>query len=366
MNKSINFQKLATTKKLLPYFKKIDDNRFYSNFGPLHNTATKIIENLLKFPGYCCTLTSSGDASLNAVFKLIKQKNPTKKIVICPSFAFFADANNIFNNGFKPYFVDINKYDLTYDNNLLKKVIEKKKNLIAAIVYVSPFGYPIPIQNLNYIYNKYKIPIIYDAADTFLNLKNKIPLKEIFVTCSFHPTKTLPGSESGLILSPKKYKNYFKTIINHEVLDLKKNKGKDTICGFNGKASEYDCAILMGNMKKLKKEKNQFNKKNLYFKKNLNNKFSFQPNYGKWASNKLVFFTNINKFKLKKLLNTFRVKLYKIWGDKCLHEYKSYEDHYKTVMTNSLDIKKKNYSFFIDERFNNNFLKKLCKGLNSL
>ena len=151
MAKNINFQNLARAKEILPYIKKIDANRFYSNFGPLHNITTKIIENLLKFRDYCCTLTNSGDASLNAVFKLIKHRNPKKKIIICPSFAFFSDANNIFNNGFKPYFVDINKHDLTYDKDLLEKVIDKKKNQIAAILYVSPFGYPIPLQNLNFI-----------------------------------------------------------------------------------------------------------------------------------------------------------------------------------------------------------------------
>lgn len=366
MAKNINFQNLARAKEILPYIKKIDANRFYSNFGPLHNITTKIIENLLKFRDYCCTLTNSGDASLNAVFKLIKHRNPKKKIIICPSFAFFSDANNIFNNGFKPYFVDINKHDLTYDKDLLEKVIDKKKNQIAAILYVSPFGYPIPLQNLNFIYKKYKIPIIYDAADTFLNLRTKISLKGIFITCSFHPTKTLPGSESGLILSPKKYKNYFKTLINHEVLNLKVTNGKNTVYGFNGKASEYDCAILLANLRKSKKEEKQLNRKNLYFKKNLNDNFSFQPSYGKWASNKLVFFTNINKIKLKELLSTFGVRLYKIWGDKCLHEYKMYRNHYKTIMTNSLYIKKRNYSFFIDERFNQNFLKKLCKKLNSI
>ena len=366
MPKNINFQSLARSKKILPYLKKIDANKHYSNFGPLHNKTTRIIENLVKFPGYSCTLTSSGDASLNAVFKLIKYKNPKKKIVICPSFAFFSDANNIFNNGFKPYFVDINKHDLTYDMNLLEKVLAKKKNQIAAILYVSPFGYPISIQRLNYIYKKYKISVIYDAADTFLNLKNEIPLKEIFITCSFHPTKTLPGNESGLILSPKKYKDYFYTIINHETLDLKKIKGKNTICGFNGKASEYDCAILLANLKRSKKEQKKVNDKNLFFKDNLNKNFFFQPDYGKWASNKLVFFTKINRTKLERLLNSFQVRLYKIWGDKCLHEYKMYKNHYKTKMTNSINLKKINYSFFIDDRFNKNFSEILCKKLNSL
>ena len=51
------------------------------------------------------------DASLNAVFRYIKKVNTQKKIVICPSLAFFSDVNNILSNGFKPYFVDINNFE---------------------------------------------------------------------------------------------------------------------------------------------------------------------------------------------------------------------------------------------------------------
>ena len=366
MKKNINFQELVKTNKIVPYFKKIDISRKYSNFGPLYKQTQKLVKKFLKIRNFNCTFTSSGDASLNAVFRYIKKINPKKKIVICPSFAFFSDVNNILSNGFKPYFVDINNFNLTYNTDLLNKVITKNKKKIAAILYVSPFGYPVSFKMMNDIQKKFKIPVIYDAADTFLNLKEHSAMKEIFITCSFHPTKTFPANESGLILHPKKYDNFFYQIINHRSYNLSKSKINNSIYGFNGKASEYDCAIFLANFKIIKNRRIKLKKINLFFKKNLNKKFKFLPGYGDWVSNKVIFLTKINKKKIKKILNCFNINLYKIWSDKCMHEYDDYADHFKTTMKNSLNCKKMINTFFIDKRFNKSFLKKLCNELNKL
>ena len=363
MKKNINFQKLCTYNKVIPYLKKIDSNKKYSNFGPLYNTTIEKIKKYFRVKNFNGILTSSGDASLNAIFKLIKNLYPNKKLVICPSFAFHSDVNNIFNNGLKPYFVDINKNNLTFDYNLLKKIIIKNKKKIAAILFVSPFGYPIPNKNLNIFFKKYKIPIVYDAADTFMNLNYRSLNKNIFIACSFHPTKTFPSNESGLILAPKKYKNFLLNLINHGIID---RNNKYNVYGFNGKASEYDCAIFLANFNQIKENKKKLKKINLFFKLNLNNKFIFQPDYSKWVSNKIIFFTKINVNKIEKVLKKFSINLFKIWRSKCLHQIKQFKNHYKTSMKNSLYYKKMTYCFFIDARFNINFMKNVCKNLNKL
>ena len=239
MKKNINFQELARTHEVGPYFKKIDITRNYSNFGPLYKQTQKLVKKFLKIRNLNCVLTSSGDASLNAVFRYIKKIDPQKKIVICPSLAFFSDVNNILSNGFKPYFVDINNFDLTYNEDLLNNVVTKNKNKIAAILYVSPFGYPVSLKIMNNIKKKFKIPVIYDAADAFLNLKKLSTLKEIFITCSFHPTKTFPANESGLILYPKKHHNFFNRLINHR--SSNSNKGK--INNFSNAPKDVDRMI---------------------------------------------------------------------------------------------------------------------------
>ena len=363
MKKKINFQQLAKTNKLIPYLKRIDYKRKYSNFGPLYNLAVKKVEKYLNLKSFSAIFTSSGDASLNAVFKFIKFKFPNKKFVICPSFAFYSDVNNILSNGFKPLFVDINKDDLTLDDNLLDKIIKEKKGKIAAILFVSPFGYPIPVKKLNSSYKKYKIQIVYDAADTFLNLRNNLPNKNIFITCSFHPTKTLPANESGLILAKKRNLSEFKSIINHGIGDI---NYKNNIVGFNGKASEYDCAIFLSNFDQIKKKLNKLNRINDLFKKILNKNFIFKNSNYFWYSNKVIFFSKKSRTKINKILKKNNINLYKIWSENCLHEFKKFKHYHKTKMENSLKNKKYIFSFFIDNRFNNKFIKNICEELNKL
>ena len=67
------------------------------------------------------------------------------------------------------------------------------------------------------------------------------------------------------------------------------------IYGFNGKASEYDCAIFLANLKKIKKKNIELKKDKYFFKKNLNKKFIFQPSYGNWVSNKVIFLQKLRK-----------------------------------------------------------------------
>ena len=261
------------------------------------------------------------------------------------------------------FFVDINKNELTLDENLLSQIIKKKKNQIAAILFVSPFGYPIPVKKLNAIYNKYKIQIVYDAADTFLNLKNNLPNNDIFITCSFHPTKTLPANESGLILTKKKNLNEFKRIINHGIGNV---GDQNDIIGFNGKASEYDCAIFLSNFDQIKKKLIHLKRIDKLFKKILNKNFIFKNKNPFWFSNKIIFFSKKNRTKINQILKKSNIDLYRIWGKNCLHEFSKFENYHKTKMKNSLENKEYIFSFFIDDRFNNKFIKNICEELNKI
>ena len=78
----------------------------------------------------------------------------------------------------------------------------------------SPFGYPIDVKKLNQIQRKYKIQVIYDAADAFLNFDKNLDNSKIIICCSFHPTKTLPANESGLIICSKQTKKILESIIS--------------------------------------------------------------------------------------------------------------------------------------------------------
>jgi len=359
---------LVKSSKLIYFLKKIDKSRYYSNFGPLYFEIKKKIERYLSLKKNKIILTSSGHSSLLACCYLIKKWFPKKKYILVPSYSFNSNPLSILQAGFKPIFVDISRSDLCLDEQQIVETYKKYKKDIAAIMFVSPFGYPISLDYLNNVQKKFKTKVIYDAADTFLNLdKKKLDNSEILITCSFHPTKTLPGNESGMIITSKNNEDYFKSLIN---FGFKNQKVKEIInMGFNAKFSEYDAAILMANFEYISKLKSQIKKKLEYIVQTFarlekhNKCIKFQPLLSKtWISLKLMIITK-NKFDFKKLAKkielNYKIKIYKAWSPKPLHKHLLFKKFKKNSLRNTNYIE--NRVFFIP--FNIDYKK---KELNSI
>ncbi len=332
--------KLAIRKNLGKYLDKIDKNRYYSNFGPLYNLTRKKIINDLGLKKNDVVLTSSGHSSILSCCNYLKSIS-TKKIIITTSFNFFSTPQAIIQSGFKPYFVDINLDDFSIDFLSLEKTLKKIKSTVAGIIIPSPFGYPVDVQKLNSIQKKFNIQVVYDAADTFVNFDKKIDLSNIMICCSFHPTKTLPSNESGLIICPKKKIESLKSIISFGYTG---NNREATLVGFNGKFSEYDAAIFLANYEKKKfiktrllnnldfinKNIKKLNKKNLFLQKNLGKS---------WISSKICFYTKNNTISsLTKKFNKFGIKIYSAWNRKPIHLHKLFKKYKKDKIINTLKI----------------------------
>lgn len=361
---------LAKTNRLVYYLRKIDKNRYYSNFGPLYIECKKKIEKYLGLKKNNITFTSSGFSSLLSLCYFVKKKNPRKKYILVPSYSFQANPQAILQSGFEPIFLDINTKDLCMDYGQINAAFKKYKKNIAAIMIVSPFGYPIKIDYLNNIKNKFNTTVIYDAADTFLNFDKKtLDQSKILIACSFHPTKTLPANESGMIIAPKKYSDYFSSIIN---FGFKDSKNKETInLGFNFKFSEYDAAILMSNFENIKNIKNNIKKKIKYIVKKLdNNKYiNFQHLFSKtWFSMKVLIISvdSVNFQKLfKKIKSRNRVGIYKAWSLKPMHQHKIFKKFKKMPLNNTNVIEKKLFCIPFNINYKKKELDRLVQSVNS-
>ncbi len=353
--KLISQFKLAHSSKVIKYLKEIDKNKYYSNFGPLYFKLKKKIEKNLNYKDNKIILTSSGHSSLLAVTKYLSTKLK-KKYVLCPSFSFYSNPLSIIDSGFKPYFVDINNNDLVINFNLVRQILSKK-NDIAFLMIVSPFGYPVDIEYLNKFQKEIKIPIVYDAADSYLNLEKKINNK-IFITCSFHPTKTFGANESGLIISPKKNVKKLKSIINFGL--------KSNTIGFNGKFSEYDAAILLANFDEIKAKTRNLKKKLKIFFKYFPKKYKIINNK-KTITNKINFYFNQKKTnKLRQLCLKYNIIINKWWSKKSMHEVNIFKKYPRTKMNWTNFAKRNIYSFYINHKLNTNTIKNLCSDISKL
>lgn len=361
---------LAKTSKLVYYLRKIDKNRYYSNFGPLYRECKKKIEKYLELKNNNITFTSSGFSSLLSLCYFVKKKNPRKKYILVPSYSFQANPQAILQSGLEPIFLDINATNLCMDYEQINTAFKKYKNNIAAVMIVSPFGYPIKIDYLNNIKNKFNTIVVYDAADTFLNFDKKtLDQSKILIACSFHPTKTLPANESGMIIAPKKYSNYFNSIIN---FGFKDNKNKETVnLGFNFKFSEYDAAILMSNFDNIKNIKKNIKEKIKYIIKKLdNNKYiNFQHLFSKtWFSLKILIISNdsINFERLfKKIKSRNKVGIYKPWSFKPMHKHKIFKKFKKMSLNNTNNIEKRIFCIPFNVSYKKKELDRLAQSISS-
>ena len=360
---------MLTLKPILPkyyeyknYLKKIDNKRIYSNYGPLYLKTKNIIEKYLKLKNSSAILTSSGDTSLYACLKYLKYQNKNKKYILVPSFSFPSNIHSIINAGFEPFFLDISLEDWSLSYSEIIKQIKKNKK-IGGILIVSPFGYPIDIKFLNRLKNKTKTEIIYDAADTFLNLKDLKNLN-FFITVSFHPTKNVPGNESGMIICKKSLEETFKSILNFGQ-DKKKNV---KIFGFNGKMSEYDCAILLATLKKIKKIKNKIKVLNHYITKNISDHSNFfQKDFGKkWYTNKVNFLSkSLNTRLMKKIFSDRKIIIYKPWTGKPMHLHKFFKKYKKGNLKNTIFLSKKIFCIPLNYDISKSYLIRICNIFNN-
>jgi len=342
---------LSKYKELSYLLKKIDKNRWYSNYGPLYRVLQKKIERYFDLKKNKVIFTSSGHSSLLACCKLLKDIT-IKKYIIVPSFSFYSNPQTIIEGGFEPLFVDINLKDFSINKEELEYLLKKYRGKIAAIMFVSPFGFPIEIKTLNEIQKKNKILLIYDAADTFINLPRKLDYSKIFITCSFHPTKSLPANESGLIIAPKKYSKKLENILN---FGFKKKNRNIYLNGFNGKFSEYDAAILMANFKRIEVIKRELKKKNLYISKKLSkiNRLYFNIEMGKkWITSKIFLLSKTKNYNmLEKSLNKKGIKIFKPWAQRPMHRENFFKKYKKSSMINTEIVNKYSFAipFYIDQ-----------------
>ncbi len=341
---------LANRYSLIKELKFIDKNRYYSNYGPLYYKLKLKFEKFLRLKKNNIVFSSSGHSSLLACCIYLRSISK-KKYIIIPSFCYYSDIQAIILSGFEPIFIDIEINNLIINENMITNLT--KKYDIAGIIFVSPFGYPISLNKLNLIKKKFSFEVIYDAADTFINFDKYTDKSNILITCSFHPTKSIPGNESGLIICNKKIHKNFESILNFGFVG-KKRLVKYT--GFNGKFSEYDAAILGANFKNYKKRKKLYKEKINYFTslmKNFEN-VRFQNNYGKnWFGRTILIIPKkkINYDLLKKKMKKKRIDIYKPWSLRPIHKEKIYKKFKRTSLKNTEFITNNSFAipFYLDQ-----------------
>jgi dTDP-4-amino-4,6-dideoxygalactose transaminase len=179
--------------------------------------------------------------------------------VICPSLTFVATSNSVIYAGGTPVFADIiSTDDWTISPNEIEKKINKNTRAIIVMHYG---GFACKMNEIIEIANRYKIPVIEDAAhapgsmykDRFLGAIGDI-------SCfSFFSNKNISTGEGGVICTNNDdYANYIKKIRSHGMTSatLDRHHGHAysydvTDLGYNYRIDEIHAALARCQLKKL-------------------------------------------------------------------------------------------------------------------
>lgn len=150
---------------------------------------TEIEEKLSAYCGakYCITCANGTDALQIALMALGIGAGDE---VITPGFTYIATAETVALLGAKPIYVDVDEKTYNIDVNLLEAAITPKTK---AIIPVSLYGQCADFDEINAIAEKYNLPVIEDAAQSFgASYKGKKSCNLTTIACtSFFPSKPL-------------------------------------------------------------------------------------------------------------------------------------------------------------------------------
>lgn len=205
---------LPTSENLLPYLKRIDEARWYTNSGHLVREYEERMGSL-----FDCQVvaTSSATSGMTAAWIAMELDDA----IVMPSWTFIATANAVRAAGLDIEFTDVDEDVWTPGQT---------------DIAVCPFGAPVNYEN----------EILTDAAaafDAYATGQSKVGAAPVVI--STHATKCFSTGEGGLVLSRNKhFADRVREIINHGIT-LEREVPR---VGINGKMSEYHAAVGLASL----------------------------------------------------------------------------------------------------------------------
>jgi dTDP-4-amino-4,6-dideoxygalactose transaminase len=229
---------LPATAYILSYLPQIDHNRWYSNFGPLHELFRMRLEDHFGARRGSICLMANATLALTAVFQEAAVRNPGGRCVM-PSWTFAASAHAAVLAGLVPHFVDIDPLSGQISPEAVAALSQHKD--VAAILVVSEFGRPISIHEWEAMQRQTGVRIIIDAAAAFDSVKpSSIP-----TVVSLHATKPVGSGEGAFLICDDtqlvenlRRRSNFGFNAKREALTL----------GMNAKMSEYHAAVGLASL----------------------------------------------------------------------------------------------------------------------
>ncbi len=186
---------LPSAERLVPYLRRIDSWRIYSNFGPL---AVALEDRLgLHFGLAGERVTTVANATLGLMLALYVQGARPGTLCVLPAWTFVASAHAATMAGLTPYFVDVDPETWALDPEQIADAISHAPATVGAVMPVVPFGQRIDIEAWDHFRSRTGLPVVIDAAAAF----DSITAGQTPAVVSLHATKVFGIGEGGFVMS---------------------------------------------------------------------------------------------------------------------------------------------------------------------
>ena len=237
---------LPGADELLPYLRRIDAARWYTNFGPLVRELEVRLAAFLSPAGAPPQhAVSVGNATLGLEVALLALELPPGSRVLMPALTFMATATAAMRAGYVPVFCDVDPQSWLLTPEIATRAAQRGR--IDAVMPVSTYGCPCDIEAWDAWAQSTGLPVVIDAAGAFGNQACGARAVTVF---SLHATKALSAAEGGLVMSADpdyaaRVRHLSNFGIDTSVLtpDTAGSTGLVRREGTNAKLSEYHAAV---------------------------------------------------------------------------------------------------------------------------
>lgn len=192
-NVAVARPRLPSAEAIYPYLQRIDDARWYSNFGPLLTEFEARLADRFAPGAQVVTVTNATQALTLA---LVAMDLPVGSYVALPAWTFVATAHAVVRAGLKPWFLDVDPDDWTLRPQTVAALGNGLAN-VSAVIPVCPFGAMVPIADWLAFREATGVQVLLDAAAAFDTLNDA----SLPAVVSLHATKVLGLGEGGFLVT---------------------------------------------------------------------------------------------------------------------------------------------------------------------
>ena len=225
---------LPPAQFLLPYLRRIDRARIYSNFGPLAIELESRLADHFGVPDGAVTTVANG--TLGLALALTAQEARPGTLCVIPAWTFIASPQAAAIAGLVPFFADVDPSTWALDPYVVSDIIAKAPGEVGAVMPVVPFGRPIDFAAWDRFRSRTGLPVVIDAAAGFDSLR---PTATPAVV-SLHATKAFGIGEGGFVLSTDR--SLIRSARTRANFGFERTR-EAIVPSINAKLSEYHAAV---------------------------------------------------------------------------------------------------------------------------